>query len=154
MQSKNEVIEIIKARIENAIKGNDVYEITITNDNGKIKIEDTFGEDYLVYKAEPVTPGIYILTNPPKNHIEEIAVNTNTIAANIKWINSRLEDIRALLTDHRVREVFKQSQCNHIIGTTRNSEDKRIFLANQAEQIPPFKLIHRFKFCPECGTQL
>lgn len=83
-----------------------------------------------------------------------IEANIEEITSNVKGINSRLDDIRKLFTDHRVREVFIQSQCNHIKGSYTDGVSGRSYLGTESDNKPNYKYHKLFYFCPECGSKI
>lgn len=154
MQSKKEAIEILQANLENAINCNDTYMCSVIHRKGCITINDVYGGYPLKYDTtirktstfEQIANEVVTDACPP-SHIKEIAANTNDI-------KHLLKDMRTLLTDHRVKEVFQQSQCNHIKGTTRDKVNGNTYLGTEAEERPNYKYDKLFKFCPECGSKL
>ena len=82
-----------------------------------------------------------------ESFIAEIAANTDKTAQYLK-------DMRALLTDHRLKEVFMESQCNHIKGTYTDGTNGRTYLGTESDNRPNYKYHKLFMFCPECGSKL
>lgn len=149
MQSKKEAIEVLKAMIENAINCNPLYNVVVYHRKGIIRVIDSFGDTDLKYdetkkSAEKQETDSF---RTKESYTAEIAANTDKIAHYLK-------DMRAMLTDHRIKEVLMESQCDHIQGTYIDGENGRTYLGNVSNNRPNFKYAKLFYFCPNCGNKL
>jgi hypothetical protein len=84
MQTKKEAIEIVKAQIENAINCNKEYQVTVTHQDGKIIVDDKFGETTWTYETSKV------FERAGTSTLEEIAASSYAI-------RNILDDIRLLI---------------------------------------------------------
>ena len=150
MQSKKEAIEILKAKIENAINCNTNYHVVIysLDGNSLIRIIDQFGYEDLKYdetKKSAVKGTDYIRTK--ESYTAEIAANTRDAV-------NYLKDMRAMLTDHSIKQVFMESQCDHYLGLKNEGYGLDLIKQSKHSDKPDFWFNLKFAHCPNCGSKL